>query len=264
LQPDTLRWPSKYWYFALNVGWAQAAFYVLQRLRSAASRSRVPYALYSKRLRFPVYCRPSTTDVNVFNQILLRHEYRCVDDVRDPALIIDCGANVGYSAAYFLSRYPRAYLIAVEPDPENFEMLQTNLKSFAGRFRAICSAVWSRPARLVLAESYLGPGQEWARQVCEAQAGDANAFAATDIGTLLRDSGFARVSILKMDIEGAEAEVFSSGYDTWLPKIDNLVIELHSDECEAIFAKAIERENFTRSRCEELHVCKRLHSGRGC
>jgi hypothetical protein len=48
-----------------------------------------------------------------------------------------------------------------------------------------------------------------------------------------------------------------------LPKVDNLVIELHSDECEAIFAKAIHAEDFAQSRCEELHVCKRRHQVRG-
>jgi FkbM family methyltransferase len=256
---DRLRWPSKYWYFGLNIGWGQAAFYVLQRLRNAFRQSRDPYVLYSKHLHFPVYCRPHTTDVNVFNQTLLRREYRCVDDVRDPALIIDCGANVGYSAVYFLSRYPRAYVIAVEPDPENFEMLQTNLQPFAGRYRAVRSAIWSHPATLALAEGYLGAGQEWERQVRPAQPDDSNAFTATDVATLLRDSGFDRISILKMDIEGSEAEVFSQGYETWLPKVDNLVIELHGEVCEAIFAKAIHAEDFQRSQCEELHVCKRRH-----
>jgi FkbM family methyltransferase len=263
LQSHALHGPLKYWHFALNVGWGQAVFYVLQRLRHASSRSRHPYVLYSKQLRFPVYCRPHTTDVNVFNQVLLRREYRCLDNVRDPALIIDCGANVGYSAAYFLSRFPRAYLVAVEPDPGNFEMLRTNLRPFVGRCQVVCSAVWSYPARVALAEASLGAGQEWARQVRPAQPDDLTAFSATDVGTLLRNSGFDRISILKVDIEGAEADVFAHGYAGWLSKVDNLVIELHGDECEAILAKAVEGQQFERSRCEELHVYTRLRGATG-
>ena len=79
----------------------------------------------------------------------------------------------------------------------------------------------------------------------------------TDIETLLLDSGYARISILKVDIEGAEAAVFSSNYQHWIKKVDNLVIELHDEQCSSIFLEAISAENFVVSHCDELTVCKR-------
>ena len=48
------------------------------------------------------------------------------DPVIDPAWIIDAGANVGYSATWFATTYPRANVIAIEPDEENFRMLVRN------------------------------------------------------------------------------------------------------------------------------------------
>ena len=35
--------------------------------------------------------------------------------------------------------------------------------------------------------------------------------------------------ILKLDIEGAEAELFRSGYESWIDAVDVFVIELHDD-----------------------------------
>ena len=78
-----------------------------------------PYLLRSRYAEFPLKCRPKTTDIRVFRQIYVSREYRCLDEVRDAGLIIDCGANVGYSSAYFLTRFPKSYLIAIEPDPGN-------------------------------------------------------------------------------------------------------------------------------------------------
>jgi hypothetical protein len=41
-------------------------------------------------------------------------------------LILDCGANIGASVAWFSVRYPKAHIVAVEPAPENFALLSRN------------------------------------------------------------------------------------------------------------------------------------------
>jgi len=70
-------------------------------------------------------------------------EYRCLKEVHDASLIVDCGANVGYSTVYFLTRYPRAKVIAVDPDPDNYALLEANVAPYGARCRPIRSAVWS-------------------------------------------------------------------------------------------------------------------------
>ncbi len=240
-----------------NVGLASAVFNKLQRLRNRFSKTEKLLKLYSKHTQFPLKCRPNTSDLDVFYQIVVGHEYRCLDDVRNVGLIIDCGANVGYSAAYFLSRFPEACLIAIEPDPENFAILEANLAPYRGRYFAICSAVWSKPVGLVLSEIPFSDGREWARTVREVRGGEQPTMIAVDIWTLLNDSRFERISILKIDIEGAEAVVFSSNYEHWVKQVDNLVVELHNDECRSNFEKAIATEKFVVSQCDELTVCRR-------
>lgn len=70
-------------------------------------------------------------------------------------------------------------------------------------------------------------GSEWAIQVRECKTGEIAEMQAIDIGTILKESGRNIISILKMDIEGAEAVVFAKNYESWLSCVDNMVIELH-------------------------------------
>jgi hypothetical protein len=78
-----------------------------------------------------------------------------------------------------------------------------------------------------------------------------------DIGTILDRSGFDRISILKMDIEGAERLVFESNYERWLSRVDNMVIDLEDAECERVFQSAIANEAFEVSTCDHQRVCRR-------
>ncbi len=243
-----------------ELGLFQSIFYKLQKLRVRFTKVSKPFVVYSKRAQFPLRCRPKTSDLDIFAEIFASGEYRCFDDIPDAELIIDCGANAGYSSAYLLSKFPRASVIAVEPDPENFSLLQTNLAPYRGRFQAVCSAVWSHPAGLVISETSLGYGREAARTVRLPQNGEKPSITATDIGTLLTKSGFDRISILKIDIEGSELAVFSSNYERWLPRVENLVIELHDEECRSTFARAISDFGFRVSERNGLTLCTRMLS----
>ena len=235
-----------------NLGVKASIHYLFQKLQN---KKHEPYALYSKYACHPLLCRPATSDLDVFSQIFMNREYRCLDDITDVDLIIDCGANVGFSAAYFLSRFPGAHIIAVEPDPGNFRMLQKNLEPYGDRACCICSAVWSRPVELAIKSG--GDRREWARQVEQVGEGEEATITAKDIGTILQDSGFDRIGILKVDIEGAEADVFSYNYEHWISRVDNIVIELHNKNCISIFREAIAKEKFNVTECDELTVCRR-------
>ena len=51
--------------------------------------------------------------------------------------------------------------------------------------------------------------------------------AATTIPEILRQSSADKIDLLKLDIEGAELELFSCGSDVWLGHVRLLVLELH-------------------------------------
>jgi FkbM family methyltransferase len=214
--------------------------------------------LSAKMLMHDVYARPGTSDLSVFDQIFITEDYRCLAQVRAPGLIVDCGANVGYASAYFLSKFPDCFVVAVEPDPGNFAVLTQNLAPYSGRYRAIQAAVWPRTERLRFAKSSSGLGQEWARLVERPPPGAATEavgeeIATIDLPSLFRLGGRERVSILKIDIEGAELELFS-GDVGWIDKVDNIVIELHSEKATQLFYSVVDKGRFVFSTSHELTI----------
>jgi hypothetical protein len=86
------------------------------------------------------------------------------------------------------------------------------------------------------------------------------AFEGEGIASLLSSSGYDRISLLKMEIEGAEAVVFrDNAY--WLHKVDAIAIELHDDSCfgngSEVFFSAICGQEFEASQSQELTICCR-------
>ena len=238
-----------------NLGLFPTLRYKLSRIRPPIVDADGDYSLASRYSAHRLFCRPNTADLLVFNQIFVEREYDCLDAVDSAGLILDCGANVGYSSAYLLTAFPNATVIAVEPDEDNFRVLEKNLRPFGGRARCRLAAVWSKPTRMKLDEDTLAQGKEWGRTVSETDSIGSNTLPAVDIATLLEESGCDRISILKMDIEGAEKAVFAENFEAWIDRVDNIVIELHGPEAERIFWSAVPSERFDVSTSGELTVC---------
>jgi FkbM family methyltransferase len=250
-----LRFAQELW---SSLGIGGALHYAFQGMRRRRGTLPSPYALRSRHARHPLWCRPNSSDLAVFGQIFIQREYRCLDELASADLIIDCGANAGYSAAYFLSRFTQAKVIAIEPDADNFTLLRLNLAPYGSRAHCIQAGVWSNSARLMIDATTAGAGREWARTVRPAAPSELGGIPAIDIGSVLRRSGAERISILKIDIEGSERDVFANNTAEWLPRVDNLVIELHGEDCARVFEAAVQNESFARSTCDELTVCRRV------
>lgn len=187
----------------------------------------------------------------MFRQIYADKEYAPLN-LREPRLIIDCGANVGYAAAYFLDRFPTAHLIAVEPDHGNFQMLERNLARFSGRAELIRGGIWSERGQLVTVT--YGKGREWSTTVRKATANEESDVTAFDIPSLI-PTGHSRISLLKVDIEGSEVELFGNGASNWLPIVDNIAIELHGAKAERVFFEALSTYDYDLITSGELTMC---------
>lgn len=211
--------------------------------------------------RHPLLCRPGTSDLNVFHQVFVEREYADLDDLDGVRTILDCGANVGYSAAYLLSRFPGARLIALEPDPGNFALLRANLAPYGDAARARRAAVWSHAGGLALQTARYRDGYEWTRQVRECMPGEEPEVVAVDVAGILREVPGGRLSILKMDVEGAEGVVFGAPARGWIDRVDSIAVELHDDSifgnCSSVFFAAIAGRGFEVTRRGDLTICRR-------
>lgn len=221
------------------------------------------FLLLTKFSRHPLICRLRTSDLAVFRQIFISRDYAALDQTQNVGLIVDCGAYVGYSPAYFLSAFPNSHLVAIEPDPENFSVLKRNLSRFSSRVNLHHAAIWSKPGSLGFSKTHYRDGGHWCKHVRECRVDDIDTISAVDIPTILAQSEHERISILKVDIEGAEAVLFGkgNGVEAWIGKVDNIAIELHDDSefgpCTPVFAEAIADQGFEISHSGDLTICKR-------
>ena len=87
-------------------------------------------------------CRPGRKDVNVLKEVLLK-KYHVCPDVKDPNVVLDLGANVGFTTAHYACLYPLAKIVAVEADMENHQAAISNTKSWKDRVSIERAAIWS-------------------------------------------------------------------------------------------------------------------------
>lgn len=162
------------------------------------------------------HMRPSVADREVFRQIFLDYEYsvaefaqarnlsKFYESINDP-LIVDAGANIGAASVWFALKYPRATVVAVEPDNDNFEMLKKNTLGFP-KIHCINAAIASVAGTLYLSD----PGQgAWAYRTAPSISDNSYGVPAITVESLLGDFQGKSPFIFKIDIEGAEAELFS-------------------------------------------------------
>jgi FkbM family methyltransferase len=186
-------------------------------------------------------------------------EYGALCDLSDVRLVIDCGANVGYSSAFFLSQFSSCHLIAVEPDPGNFTMLNRNLLAYGERVTLVRAGIWSHSTPLALSRGRFRDGREWSVQVRTCEPNEETHLQGVGIESLLATSGFDRISLLKIDIEGAEAVLFRDNVG-WLDRVDTIAIELHDDsefgKATDVFYAAIRGRGFEVYHSGETTICR--------
>lgn len=193
-----------------------------------------------------VFIRPKTSDVFAFEHVFAHECYKLNNTGKAPKYIIDCGANVGYSAVYFAAKNPAALVVAVEPDDSNVEMILKNTSALKN-VRVVHSAIWKDDAYLRITNK---TASKWSFKVSETTESDPESFKAVGIKQLMEQFDIPQIDILKIDIEGAEYELLESGYESWMSKTKTLIIELHErfkPGCETRFNTAISKFKHTRS-----------------
>ena len=246
--------------YARSIGWRAAIGLRFSDLRAHISVSKSSLVkIKIKNVEHPLFMRIGSSDREVLGQIFIEKEYESIA-VFAPRTILSLGANVGYSSAYFLSKYPAASVVAVEPDSSNYAICRRNLEPYGSRAKVVHGAVWSERSKLVVDRGTWRDGREWTAQVRLAQEEDTSSESIDgyDMPTLIGLSGATEIDLLKIDIEKSELELFSRNTESWLPRIRNLCIELHGPDCEAIFFRALADSSYDLSRTGELTVCSDL------
>jgi FkbM family methyltransferase len=219
-------------------------FFQALRLIFRAWFGRSEFQISVPGIAHPVWIRPRTSDVDVFDHIFIGEAYDLPFAIR-ARLILDLGANVGYASVYFAKRCPDARIVAVEPEHSNFQALAKNTEPYSNVI-TIEAAIWPRAEQLAVDNS----GSEQGFQVTAkgtARMPSVNGITIDDV--LKRWGGGAPVDLLKIDIEGAEKELFSAPCDSWLARTRMIAIELHDrmlPGCEQALEQATRNYRFLK------------------
>lgn len=176
-----------------------------------------------------VQLRLGTSDAHVFRQVFGDREYDVPGLPERANVIFDLGSNIGLAALFFTDKYPGAKIISVEPDPDNFSMLLKNTAGVSG-VKTEQAAVWHTSGTISFA-TRSETGEDlgaWGGQTLEAAAPSQSAVSvqAVSIPDLMSRHGVERIDVLKVDIEGAELELFSRDA-SWLDRVDMVLVETH-------------------------------------
>jgi FkbM family methyltransferase len=235
----------------------------------------------------PVFIRANSTDLDVFESTFLRKDYQLPESTQtqllknyfaeiirngDSPLILDCGANTGFSSVYFKIIFPEAIVISIEPEPANYEMLQRNTFLIPNCL-AVNAAVGSATERGIIEDSGNG---DWAFRIKPTTENDSRTNL-VDIYTI--EDVIAKASahfcgkrlvpfICKADIEGGEEDVFTN-CSSWFTRFPLFAIELHDahfpDRSSSTpFLKAVVKEHYQIIFNHEIiFAYRRTSEGRG-
>jgi FkbM family methyltransferase len=159
----------------------------------------------------------------VLNEIFLDGVYDVPGvDLAKCRSVLDIGANVGMFALYVLSRAPQARVYCFEPSSHTFSVLERNIEANHARIKPFRVAVAGSNGVAHL--SLTGNSVEFAL----AGAGPATErVECVDLQRVFELTGVETFDFVKMDIEGAEREVFAATSDELLTRIHALALEWH-------------------------------------
>jgi FkbM family methyltransferase len=200
---------------------------LLYAIRSKVTNSKFIFNVNRQDCMYPFRLRIPSSDVAIYEQVFIKQGYDFLVETQ-PKIIVDAGANIGLASIYFANKYPGAKIIAIEPEQSNFELLKDNIAPYPNII-PIQAALWHKNEEINLIDPGLG---KWGfmtemKDSSENLPGDiCHTVAAITLDKIMKDYNLEKIDILKIDIEGAEREVFSDT-SSWIEKVDSIIIELH-------------------------------------
>jgi FkbM family methyltransferase len=213
---DVIRWRSV---TADWLSWLQVAGDVF-RLKFGGKVTNVERSI---RLRSgkTIHYRLNKGDIWSMREVLLDECYRFPGKIQ-PEVVLDLGGNIGLTSLWLDSCFRPQKMVVVEPFPENARLARKNLAQSAGE--------------VVLVEAAAGSSDGFADFSAAVDSNRGSVSFGTNgktrvvsMDSLFEEAGIGpRIDLMKVDIEGGEAELFSKNLE-WLDRVQNIIVEFHPD-----------------------------------
>ncbi|TAF46998.1 MAG: FkbM family methyltransferase [Sphingobacteriales bacterium] len=197
--------------------------------------------------------RPYTSDYRVFNQVYIDEEYKPLLEIikqlnfNKPLKIIDAGSNIGLFSHWISQNVEIDRVVSIEADTENFHFQKIY---YSAKYKTILKlALWGYSnKKLTLGSSFRG-GEHWAKSIVQGdkeKGNEVNSITLNDIYKQYFEN--EEIDILKIDVEGAEANIFAetNSYDVILKKTKILALEIHDEfKCRENIYNLLTNNGFT-------------------
>ncbi|AFY34227.1 FkbM family methyltransferase [Calothrix sp. PCC 7507] len=229
----------------LRLAIATLKFHINNVLNIAQSANHLPPKSYQ--IQFGDYCtdlwlRTYTGDIFVLHEIFLECCYQIPKIwLQEASSIIDLGANIGITTLFFRAYFPNAKYVLVEPSTTNLSVLRRNISWLekCNQAQVIAGAVSNYSGELRFSNTQWS----WGGYI-DPDSSEETIVRSYTMTEIIELSGLNKIDILKVDIEGAEKQLFSQPNE-WLKNVKIIIAELHNQYSIEQFQKDLEPMGFT-------------------
>ncbi len=200
---------------------------------------------------FRVFYRNENEFKRIYKEIFINQEYKFSSKTKS-LFIIDCGSHIGLSILYFKNLYPSSKIIGFEPNPENFQILQKNIKeNRLSNIKVFNYALSDKGSMTELHVSFKEKDPwTWGDTIIYNMWGDEDNDKKISVTTVrLSKYIYKTVDFMKMDIEGSEQKVLEE-IESKLHFVKEIVMEYHGTKTGikindfSVIKKVLERNGF--------------------
>jgi len=172
------------------------------------------------------------SELKVLHEVFVAGEYEQVRSL-SPDVVVDLGSNVGISVLYFRALFPRARIVAVEPDASAYARLQQNTAHLSG-VTTVQAAIGDHDGEVTL---YSGTESWAASTTASARTPVAARVPGRTLESLAEELMLEPIGLLKMDIEGGEITVLEAEAAR---RAEAIVLEFHQEHTERSLWEVLE------------------------
>lgn len=169
----------------------------------------------------------SEADISVMREIFKLREYRGAEEIiaaaQDP--ILDVGAHVGFFTIYARLLNNKVKIFAIEPEKNNLDNLEKHLKLNKIKGVKVCAGALAGKNGV----RYLKIAEDnHNHYLADKLDKDGEKITAWSLADFCKDNKIKKISLIKMDIEGGEYEIFRCLEPVDFLLFKSIILEYHN------------------------------------
>ena len=169
-----------------------------------------------------------STDIHIFTEIWLNNEYSEKGfEIKNSDVIIDIGAHIGLFTLWASQYCKKGKIICVEPEPDNFEILQKNKdKNKILNVKYYNAALSHKSGKIKLSRNE----KDSASHSILKKGKNVFEINTITLKNIFEENELSKCDLLKLDCEGSEFEILLNLEGDIYKKIKKICLEYHRNE----------------------------------